>query len=121
MKSEIREMFLEATSGFQIMLNEQDIKNDLKFATKNELQEFREEFQTFKEQNLTMLDQIMSELKAVREELVTGGYRQATHSDQLADHETRITTLELATTQTLPPGKSLAGNHLLSRPSPSDR
>ncbi|HEX7017885.1 MAG TPA: hypothetical protein VF209_03190 [Patescibacteria group bacterium] len=82
-----QEFSVDLIKGIQVMFDEQDRRNEKKFV-------LRTEFQEFKDQNLIMLDGIMSEIKAMREEMTTFGYRQAKHTDQLDDHETRITTVE---------------------------
>lgn len=73
------------------MFKDQDLRNDAKFVTKDELKEGLREL---RRENLDYKDALMTELKAIREELTTSGYRQREHSNQLEDHEIRITAVE---------------------------
>jgi hypothetical protein len=45
---------------------------------------------------IARFDAVMSELKLIREELAAMTYRQHGHSDQLENHEKRLTKLESA-------------------------
>ena len=83
------------------LFEEQNRQNDLKFATKVELNEVKEELSDFKQEfiefrhdHLTGMDALMTELKAMREEQTGANYRQSQHSDQLQQHEIRITAIE---------------------------
>lgn len=51
----------------------------------------------FKEELYSRFDAIMGELKAIREEIAASLYRQREHSDQLENHEARLTKLESVT------------------------
>ena len=68
--------------------------------TKADLTKLKEIFVTrdeFKEELYTRLDAVMGELKAIREEIAASLYRQREHSDQLENHEMRLTKLESVT------------------------
>ncbi|MFH2118552.1 MAG: hypothetical protein ABII10_02355 [Candidatus Paceibacterota bacterium] len=78
------------------MITKQDITKLTKiFATKQEMNDrFIEMENKIRVLFLERFDEVMFELKTIREEQVVGGYRQAEHSDQLENHEGRITKLE---------------------------
>lgn len=70
------------------MLTQKDITRlETLFATKEELQDVRNDM-------ITRFDAVMFELKAIREDLAASTYRQIIHSDTLENHEERLTTLE---------------------------
>lgn len=82
-----QEFALEITTGIQRMFDEQDRKNEEKFVTKDEFREYKAE-------TTSTLATIIGELKTIREEQIMGGYRQIQHTDQLENHELRITRAE---------------------------
>lgn len=47
-----------------------------------------------RDEMFTRLDEVMGELKAIREEIGAMFYRQREHSDQLDNHENRLSNLE---------------------------
>lgn len=99
-----REFSLEITKGIQVMFDEQNRQNDEKFATKVEVQLVREDVRELKDrvttlekkfdQNYTLLVDVVGNIKKILENQTTSDYRQAHHSDQLTQHETRINTIE---------------------------
>lgn len=77
------------------MLTNQDLsKLQRIFATKQDLAKLESKFNSKHEQIITMLDSVMGELKAMREESSLTTNRQSAHSDQLENHEGRITHIE---------------------------
>lgn len=82
------------------MLSKKDL-HEIELLIEKKLEEKLEEkfnermkFLPTKDEFYTRMDEVMGELKAIREEqaLITG--RVSTHSDQLENHETRISKLE---------------------------
>jgi hypothetical protein len=63
------------------------------FVTKDDLREQLNKFIT-KDDFFTKMDALLYEVKAMREEMAVIVYRQSEHSDQLEDHEVRLTKLE---------------------------
>ena len=82
------------------MLTQKDIELLKKvFATKDDLEQIKNEFKFIpnKEEFFSKMDELMIELKASREENEISNHRQSEHTDQLEDHEVRITKLESST------------------------
>lgn len=59
-----------------------------------DIHELKDKYFQLNDNLLATKSDLMGEMKAIREEQMVGGYRQSQHSDQLEDHETRITKLE---------------------------
>lgn len=92
-----QEFSLEITKGIQVMFDEQNRRNDLKFATKVELQGVKDDVETVKhkvDRNYDLIVSMVGDLKAIRENQAAADYRQSQHTDQLANHETRLLALE---------------------------
>ena len=72
------------------------IKEELKKAKSEWLDEFIKKVAKFKDEVIISLDKVMGELKAIREEQVIITGRTSQHTDTLENHEARITKLEQA-------------------------
>lgn len=70
------------------MLTKQDL-NQIQKLIKDEIK-----YLPSKDEFYDKMDEVMGELKSIREELILITGRQAEHSDQLDNHEERITKLE---------------------------
>lgn len=81
-----------------VFYNEGDVRkivrDELKLAKDDWLDDFTGKVVKFKDDVLNGLDKVMGELKTIREEQTLMANRQAEHSDQLEDHESRIHRLE---------------------------
>lgn len=78
------------------------LKSELKSALKSEIDSLRDELTEKIKQSedriLTRLDGLLGLFHKLDEERTLGAYRQKEHTDQLENHENRITTLEAART-----------------------
>ena len=81
------------------MITQKD-KQEIKTIFKEEFDEQYEKrfkFLPTKEEFFTAMDEVMGELKGIREEQELITHRVSQHTDQLEDHETRITKLQSPT------------------------
>lgn len=95
-KKELSEQFFDYNTSIAQSL--EDMKTtieDMRISFRREIRElFEDQMMQIKDVVATSEDKVVGELKAMREEMAAMNYRQAVHSDQLENHENRLTHLE---------------------------